>query len=801
MLIPGPDGTSPAHVRDLADTRRAYVEPAENLNFYTSRDSFGNFVRTKAVTLSVEMRAGRQIQEFSRQADQALAEVRALLPEDVRVVRTSDQPHLVRDKVNLFMGSLYEAVILVVAVAFVGFREWRSAMLMALSIPLTLAMTFGLMHLLRLDLQQISISSLILALGLLVDDPVVAGDAIKREMAAGVPRAMAAWLGPTKLAKAILYATITNIVAYLPFLILTGDTGRYLYCLPIVVTAALVASRLVSMTFIPLLGDFLLRPPARPEPTAEERRSTGFGGFYHRLGALLIDHRRKALVVAVALAVSGFWLQAQLKPQFFPIDLSALSYLDIWLPEDASIQATERTVRLAEEAVADAVREMEGSRREMDPSAPPILKAMTSFVGGGGPRFWLSFTPELNQPNYAQVLLETTDKRLTEELVGPVQAALSAQVPGARVDVRRLESGPPIGVPVQVRLYGEDIPAMRREGERIKAVFLADPEVARLRDNWGAESFRARLSIDPDKASLAGLSNLDVARSALAAAMGEQVATINEGRLRIPVVARLRPDERATADDMGRLYVAGASGVRVPLAQVADLHYGMETEKVTRRNQFRCLTVSCFAAQGVLPSVIVERAWPRIQAVQASLPPGMRLELGGEYEEQVKGFDELALVMAVSVLGIYMALLFQFRNAVKPLIVFAAVPFGMAGSAATLWVMGQPFGFMAFLGVASLIGVIVSHIIVLFDFIEEKREHGQDLRTALLDAGVMRLRPVLITVGATVIALFPLARSGGPLWEPLCYAQIGGLTAATVVTLLIVPVLYAIAVLDLKIVK
>jgi multidrug efflux pump subunit AcrB len=239
----------------------------------------------------------------------------------------------------------------------------------------------------------------------------------------------------------------------------------------------------------------------------------------------------------------------------------------------------------------------------------------------------------------------------------------------------------------------------------------------------------------------------------------------------------------------------------VPLESISSIDYEMQTEKLQRRDQFRTVTVSAFPDEGTLPSEVLNAALPRLTNLQRRLPPGYRMEIGGEYEEQAKGFTNLSIVMMISVAMIFLALVIQFKHAVKPLIVFAAIPYGTAGALATLWLMGSTFGFMAFLGVASLIGVIVSHIIVLFDFIEEMHEQGKPLEEALLDAGIMRLRPVLITVAATVIALFPLAAHGGPLWEPMCYAQIGGLTIATFVTLLLVPVLYATFVIDLKLVK
>lgn len=240
---------------------------------------------------------------------------------------------------------------------------------------------------------------------------------------------------------------------------------------------------------------------------------------------------------------------------------------------------------------------------------------------------------------------------------------------------------------------------------------------------------------------------------------------------------------------------------RVPLPQVSSIEYRMQTEKLRRRNQFRTITVSCFPTGGYLPSEVMKVVRPQLEAFAGTLPAGYKMEIGGEEEEQVKGFKNLAVVLGISIAAIFLALVFQFKHAIKPMIVFAAIPFGMVGALAALWIMGSPFGFMAFLGCISLVGVIVSHIIVLFDFIEEAHEKGRPLREALLDAGILRLRPVLITVAATVIALFPLAMHGGPLWEPMCYAQIGGLSVATFITLLLVPVIYAIFVIDLKLVK
>jgi multidrug efflux pump subunit AcrB len=566
-----------------------------------------------------------------------------------------------------------------------------------------------------------------------------------------------------------------------------------------VLACSLVASRLVSMTFIPLLGYYLLKP--RAEASVEERRKKGFAALYYRLGHFAIMHRWAVFAASLLVLVFGGFVASRLKSQYFPQDLAYLSYIDVWLPEDAPLTATIDASRQAESVIRRVAQDFKSHHHDETNDAG-VLKSLTTFVGGGGPRFWFSVSPELNQLNYAQIIVQVHNKHDTGRLVPILQEELSKTVAGARIDVRQLEMGGVPGLPVAVRLSGEDIPTLRAYAEQVKAVFRAVPEARGVRDDWGAESFTVKLQTDSDRANLAGLTNLDVAAASSVAMVGSRVTTLREGDKQIPVMARLRMSERAQLADVQNLYVYSMHGTqKIPLRQVSSIDYAIRTEKLRRRNQYRTITVSTIPGAGTLPSEIMNASRSQLLSIRENLPPGYTLEIGGEEEEQIKGFAQLALVMLISVLAIFLALVFQFKNAVKPLIVFAAVPYGMVGALLALWIMGAPFGFMAFLGVVSLVGVIVSHIIVLFDFIEERHAEGAPLIDALLEAGIMRLRPVLITVAATVIALFPLASHGGPLWEPMCYAQIGGLTAATFITLLLVPVIYSIAVLDLKLVK
>jgi multidrug efflux pump subunit AcrB len=343
---------------------------------------------------------------------------------------------------------------------------------------------------------------------------------------------------------------------------------------------------------------------------------------------------------------------------------------------------------------------------------------------------------------------------------------------------------------------------MRKIASQVEDIVRSAVEARRVRNEWQKESFQVTLQVNPDRANMAGITNLDVANSATSAMSGTTVTTLQDGDKNIPVVARLQMNERSRLSDIQNLYVYSQSSqdnTKIPLVQISDIQNSMTTNRIVRIDHFREMSIYAFPAPGHLASEITNAVIPKLKEFEKTMPPGYRVTIGGEYNKQQDGFRNLALVLVISVMTIYLALLFQFNNAIKPLLVFAAAPYGVAGAIYGLWVMNTSFGFMAFLGIASLIGVIVSHVIVLFDFIEEMHAKGEPFEEAVIDAGIIRLRPVMITVSATVLALFPLAMHGGPLWQPLCYAQIGGLTVATFITLLMVPVLYSIFVLDLKI--
>src|SRR5262249_5995384 len=498
------------------------------------------------------------------------------------------------------------------------------------------------------------------------------------------------------------------------------------------------ASRIVSMTFLPLLAYHLLR--RQDDRPAHELRDTAFGRTYSAAVRFAIEHRWRVLAASCLVLAAGAFFATHLRRQFFPRDNFYISYVDIRLPEDAPISQTQRAARQAEGFILDVIREHDRSAK---PGEPSTLASITSFIGAGGPRFWFSVRPEPPAPNYAQLLVQFTRGDDTNALIEPLQKALSAGVAGARIDVRTVETGPPTIIPISMRILGDDARVLRAEAERLKSVIAGSPLAINIRDDWGNDAIRTRLEVDQDRAGLMGVSSHDIARSTYSAVNGAPIGTLREGRKNIPIVQLMDYGERETVTALSQLYVyASQTPTKLMLGQIARLTYAPEMSMIHRVNQYRAITVSALPAPGHLASEITDLLMPRIREFERTLPDGYRFEIVGELKEQLRGQRQSLTVVLASVLAIYLALVFQFRNAVKPIIVFAGIPFGAVGAFGSLWITGMPMGFLAILGITSLIGVIVSHVIVLFDFIEERHQHGEKLIDALIDAGILRIRPV-----------------------------------------------------------
>lgn len=777
--------TLPVYLRDLFEVRRGYENPIQFKVDVLHRPAADAPLRdARAVLLAVEMKDGSIIGQFSdavtRVVDRFASVDNPRLPEGLEVVTLSDQPGAVRQRIRQFMKCFAEAVLVVVLVALF-LMDWRSAAVVATAIPLTIALTLGGMSLLGLPLHQISIAALIIALGMLVDDPVVASDGINRELAHGQPRDTAAWLGPWRLRRAILFGTVINIVAFLPLVLLPSDKGAFILALPIVVTLALVSSRVVSMTFVPLLGYYLLRGQKGLEAGGEVRQFPLFKPVDQALVALLpryqrglraaLNHPWRAVGVAYGLLLLSAGLAPFLGQQFFPPAERNQLLVDIELPESASIAQTR-------EVCGDVVRLL----TEHD----EIVSAAV-FTGGTAPRFYYNVAPREPGNHLAQVLLNTRSAADVPGLLVKLRDELDRQIAGARCVVKQLEQGPLVETPIQIRLSGEDLDQLRELADQVSAT-LRQAGAYQVHDDLGRRMPTIEIDIDQQRANTLGISNAQIGRLAQAAFTGLPVTELREGDHLVPVLVRLRVEERSEAEKIRSMYVRSVRDELVPLDNFATIRLKPEYATIAHFNKLRTVTVKAYSRFGELPATVLDRA--RGDLTKLALPAGYQLEFAGEEKELRQSRGEMGRVMAVSLALIALAMVIQFNSVVKSLVVMLTVPLGLIGALVGLTVLQAPMGFMALLGIVSLAGVVVSHIIVLSDFIEEARAGGMELKEALVQAGLVRLRAVLVTVLATVLGLVPLTLAGGELWRPLTAVHIFGLLLATLLTLVILPVLY-----------
>lgn len=778
----GPSGQT-VYLRDVFTVRRGYEDPLPfNFRLFARDGDRGPLEPRRAVLVGVEMREGAKIGAFYEQARATVARYQARQPAGLEITAIANQPESVEQRVDLFLRAFLEAVVVVVVVALF-LMDWRSAVVVAAAIPLTVALTFAGMHLLGIPLHQISIAGLIITLGVLVDNPVVAADGINRELAHGQPRGVAAWLGPKRLFRPILFGTIINIAAFLPLVLLPGDKGVFIEALPMVVTLALAASLLVSYTFTPLLSTYVLRGQKGFEAGAELRSFFLFRWVdllllrglprYRRLLEWALAHPGRTLATVYGFLLLSFGVLPFLGTQFFPAAERNQFIIDIDLVKSAS---TEETRRIADQ-VAALLRD------------EPCVRNFGVFYGGTAPRFYYNVSPKEPAPYLTQVLVNTQRNEDVVPLIARLRARVDSAIPGARIVPRQLEQGPPVDYPIQVRLSGRDLDVLRGLADQVSAI-LRRHDAYKVHDNLGARLPTLRIDVDQARANTLGVNNQSIGSLTLAAFGSARITDLREGDHLIPVVARLRQADRADADQLRSLYVESLAGGLIPLESFARVELQPEYPSVPHFNQLRTVTVKATTRVGVLAADVLKRARPELLALR--LPDDCTLRFAGEDKELKESRSEMGLVMGVSLAIIFLAIVIQFASVPKSLAVMITVPLGLVGAFVGLALFRTNLGFMAFLAIVSLAGVIVSHIIVLSDFIEEAREEGRPLREALVHAGLVRLRPVIVTVFCTVCGLVPLAIEGGELWHPLCAVHIVGLLCATSLTLVVLPVVYLV---------
>jgi len=752
---------------DIATVKRGYEDPPSFIIRQGGKPALG---------LGVSMDEGANILTLGKNLKRAMTAITAELPLGVEVTQVADQPRIVDGSVSEFVETFAEALVIVLAVSFLSLG-WRTGIVVALSVPLVLAIVLLVMYASGLVLHRITLGALIIALGLLVDDAIITIEMMVVKMEQGWDRARAATFAWTSTAFPMLTGTLVTAAGFLPVGFARSSAGEYAGGIFWVVGLALIASWIVAVVFTPYLGLKLL--PNFAKRGVHRNPDIIYDTRIYRLLRRVIDTclRWRKTVVAVTmlmfgLAIGGFGLVQQ---QFFPTSTRTELFFEMRLPEGTAIGVTDATARKAEQLIGD----------------DPDIVTYTSYVGRGAPRFWLGLNPVLPDSNFAQIVIVTKGLDGRERVKNRLdQAIADGAVPAARARVDRFFFGPPVGFPVQFRVIGLDPLKVREIAQQVRQVMAADPKIIDPHLNWGEQEKSIRLEVDQDRARALGLTPQDVAQTMQTMLSGYTVTQYREGIETIDVVARAVPSERLVLDRLSELTISTQNGVAVPLSQIARLRYEYEEPILWRRNRDLVLTARADVVDGVQPPDVSAEIEPHLQTIKDALPYGYRIETGGATEESAKANTALVAVFPVMAIAMLALLMVQLQSFSRLALVFATAPLGLIGATGALLASNRPFGFVALLGLIALAGMIMRNTVILVDQIERDIAAGHARYRAIVDATVRRARPVVLTALAAVLGMIPLARS--IFWGPMAITIMGGLLVATVLTLLVVPALYAL---------
>jgi len=773
---------------DIATIHRGYVDPPVLKMRQEGQEAIG---------LAISMRKGGDIIQLGEHLAAEMQRLERELPIGIEVHQVADQPTVVSQSINEFMKTLAEAVIIVLAVSFLSLGL-RTGVVVALSVPLVLAMTFLGMRLAGIDLQRISLGALIIALGLLVDDAIIAVEMMAIKMEQGWDRFKAAGFAYTSTAPSMLTGTLITAAGFLPVGLAKSAAGEYTFSIFAVVGMSLLISWVVAVLFTPYLGFKLLPDPGSPHsrgPSPLQRlairlfprlagsmRGAGHGGdvydsaFYRRFRSVVETCVRRRYTVigstlgAFVLALAGFGLVQQ---QFFPSANRPELVVDLWLPSGASIVATEREAKRFEKVLA----------------ADPGVRSYVAYVGGGSPRFYLPLDQQLTNPNLVEFVVTTRSNEVRDEVAARLMRRLEEEFTLVRARVNPLQNGPPVAYPVQFRVSGQDFAELRRIAHEVEAVMRANPSMLHVHLDWNELAKVVRLDIDQNKARLVGVASQDLSNLLNSILTGFSITDYRERDKLIEVLARAESGERMSLDEIGSINVPTQSGKWIPLSQIARISYGFEEGIIWRRNRTPTITVQGDIVPGVQAPVISQQIEPLLEPIRAKLPVGYRIEEGGAIEESVRGQSSVNAVMPVMLLTIVTLLMLHLQSMQKTILVLLTAPLGLIGVTLFLLALNVPFGFVAMLGVIALSGMIMRNSIILIDQIDQDLAAGRSPWDAVVESTVRRFRPIVLTGAAAVLAMIPLTRSA--FWGPMAVAIMGGLLVATILTLLFLPALYA----------
>ena len=751
---------------DIADIHAGFEDPPSFL---------ARFKGQPAIVVCVVMAKGANVLRFGENLGVAVQEMRDKTPVGVDIDQIADQPKVVEEAIGEFTRSFLEALVIVLGVSFVSLG-FRTGIVVALSVPLVLAIVFIFMGPLGIDLQRISLGALIIALGLLVDDAIIAVEMMTVKMEQGFNRIKAATFAWRSTAFPMLSGTLITAAGFLPVGFASSSVGEYTGSMFWVLLVALIASWFVAVMFTPYLGVKLLPDFAKlhPHRDPDEIYKTP---FYRRLRAVVtwaVDYRGVVIagVAAIfALAVLGFFV---VQKQFFPYAERLELFFQLRLPEGSSIGASLAATKQAETLLKD------------DPDAA----LYTSYVGQGSPRFWLGLNPQLPNEAYAEIVIVAKDIEARERLKKKLESAIAnGALPQARARIDRFYYGPPVGFPVQFRVVGADPATVRAIAYQVRDVMRGDEGVDDPHLNWNEQTPRVRLVIDQDRARLLGLTPQDVANRLRLAISGVTIATLRDGIDQVEVVARAIPQERGDLSRIGDMVVYSRDGKAVTVSQVAKIVYEHEEPIYWRRNRDMSITVRSGVKDGVQAPDATMRIWPQLAQIREHLPPGYRIEIGGAIEESQKGNASIFAVFPLVGLVMLTIVMFQLQNFTRVALVMMSAPLGVIGASLALNLAHAPFGFVALLGLIALSGMDMRNSIILVDQVRQDLEGGENYREAIIGATIRRVRPVALTALAAILAMIPLSSSA--FWGPMALTIMGGLFVATFLTVLFLPALYA----------
>ncbi|KEC84120.1 MULTISPECIES: efflux RND transporter permease subunit [Acinetobacter] len=782
-------GNRTIQLGDVADVYRGFSEPAQPRTRFMGENGIG---------LAVSMRKGGDIIALGKNLETEFKTLQKSLPLGMELKKVSDQPVAVQRSIHEFVKVLAEAVIIVLLVSFFSLG-FRTGLVVAFSIPLVLAMTFAGMNLFDVGLHKISLGALILALGLLVDDAIIAVEMMTIKMEQGYSRMKAAGFAWTSTAFPMLTGTLITAAGFLPIATAASSTGEYTRSIFQVVTIALIVSWIAAVVFVPYLGDKLLpdfnkvpqkapwyqrllaRLRKQPEPqpvihhTGEhfDPYQSKFYQSFRKLVNWCVTYRKTVISITVGVFVLSVVMFKFVPQQFFPSSNRAEILVDLKLEEGASLTATE-----------DAVKKVEAFL-----SKQKGIDNYVAYVGTGTPRFYLPLDQQMPQASFAQfvVLASSLDDR--DEIRKSLDTQIRQLLPQVRIRVSLLENGPPVGYPLQFRVSGEDIAIVRLEAQKVAQLVSENPNTANVHLDWGEQSKIISLVIDQDRARQMGVTSEDLANFLNSSISGAIINQYREKRELIDVRIRGDQAERVNVEALSSLAVPTSKGTTVPLAQIATLQYKFEDGLIWHRNRLPTITVRADIRTKLQPATVVNELAEKMDQLRTTLPSGYLLEVGGAVEESAKGQTSVNAGMPLFLAVVFTLLMLQLKSISRSFIVFLTAPLGLIGVVLFLLLFNKPFGFVAMLGTIALSGMIMRNSLILIDQIEQDIRAGQNQWDAILDATVRRFRPIILTALAAVLAMIPLSRS--IFFGPMAVAIMGGLIIATLLTLFFLPALYA----------